>query len=200
MSDRPPRGTAGPAGGAPEGRSVVRGIFRLARFRSDGLAEFTPTRQAFLNSLAPLIAFPLVGWLLMMMGGGGAAALTDLLVTIVALLAPPVISASLARLWGREPAWLRYAVAFNWCQWAVPLAAVVVLLVMGMMTRLGLTEVQAAIGSLFAIAGYGLALHWFLARHGLALSGGQAVLFVVLLNVGTVALVVAPRLVVESVQ
>jgi len=193
MSD----GTPSRDAGSPAGRSVIRGIFRLARFKPEGFVEFTASRQAFLNSLAPLIAFPLVGWLLMMMGGAGIGAFTDLLVTVVALLAPPVISASLARILGREAAWLRYAVAFNWCQWAVPLAAVLVLLVMGIMTRLGLTEVQAAIGALFGIAGYGLSLHWFLARHGLALSRGLAVLFVVLLNVGTITLVMLPQLVIR---
>ena len=87
------------------------------------LLQFGATREAFLASLAPLIAFPLVGGVLMLLGGGGLAALSDLLATLCALLAPPVLSFEVARLWGRQDAWLRFATAFNWCQWAIPVAA-----------------------------------------------------------------------------
>jgi hypothetical protein len=176
-------------------RSVIRGIFRLARFRPDGFAEFAATRQAFLNSLAPLIAFPLVGGLLMLVAGGGWGAVTDLLATLIALLAPAVISAALAERWGRGEAWLRFGVAFNWAQWAVPVVAVGLLMAAGVLRRLGLSEPQAAVAVLFAIAGYGLGLHWFLVRRGLGLSRGLATLMVLALNLGTVALVMAPRFV-----
>lgn len=185
MSEAPPNPGVKP--------SVVRGIWRLGRLRREGFAEFTASRQAFLNSLAPLIAFPLVGGLLMLFGGAGAGALVDLLATLVALLAPPVISAFLAELWRRDAAWLRYAVAFNWCQWAVPLAAVLILVAMAILTRFGLDERQAAIGALFGIAGYGVTLHWFLARNGLGLSRLRTTLFVIAVNLGTVILVLLPR-------
>ena len=72
--------------------SIVVGIVRLARGRADGLRQFGATREAFLASLAPLIAFPLVGGVLMLLGGGGLDALGDLLATLCALLAPPVLS------------------------------------------------------------------------------------------------------------
>ncbi len=176
-------------------RSVFRGIIRLARFRPEGFGEFVATRQGFLNSLAPLIAFPLVGGLLMLASGGGADVLTDLLATLVALLAPAVISAALAERWGRGEAWLRFGVAFNWAQWAVPVVAIGLLMAAGVLRRMGLGEPQAAIVVLFAIAGYGLSLHWFLVRYGLGLSRGRATLMVMALNIGTVALVMAPRLV-----
>lgn len=178
----------------PARRSVLRGIYRVARFRPKGFAEFTASRQAFLNSLAPLIAFPLVGGLLMLASGEGLDAVVDLLATLVALLAPPVISSFLATLWRREAAWLRYAVAFNWSQWAVPVVAVLILIAMGVLSRMGLSDRQAAIGALFGIAGYGMALHWFMARHGLGLGRGMATLAVIVINFGTVLLVVLPRL------
>jgi len=181
MSDAPPR------------RRVLRGILLLARFRPEGFAEFAATRQAFLNSLAPLIAFPLVGGVLVLLSGGGIGAVTDLFATLIALLAPPVISEALAGRWDRAPRWLRYSVAFNWAQWAVPIAAVALLMVAGMLRRMGLGEQPAAIAVLFAIAGYGLALHWFLARHGLALSAGRSAVMVLAINFGTVVLVMAPR-------
>lgn len=185
MSDPPPR------------RSVIRGVFRLARFQPAGFAEFGATRQAFLNSLAPLIAFPLVGGTLMLLSGGGLRVVTDLLATLVALIAPAVISATLARSWQRDEWWTRYAVAFNWSQWAVPVVALGMLLAAGVLRRLelGLGEQQAAIAVLFAIAAYGISLHWFLARHGLGLSAGRTTLLVLATNLGTVALVMAPRLI-----
>ena len=77
--------------------SVVRGIVRVARFRVEGLAEFDASRNGFLNSLAPLLAFPLVGSLLELSQNGVIDALSDLLASVVALLAPPKV---------RLPSWL----------------------------------------------------------------------------------------------
>jgi hypothetical protein len=174
--------------------SVLRGIALVASGKPDGLGEFAGTSQGFLASLAPLIAFPLVGTLLLLLNGGGAPAITDLLATIAVLLAPAVLSYELARLWQRQERWLRFATAFNWCQWLLPLLASVVLVVLGMLLRAGLSE-DAATFMLFAVlGGYGLWLHWFLARHGLALSPLRAAMLVVAVNLGTVALVLAPWL------
>jgi hypothetical protein len=44
------------------------------------------------------------------------------------------------------------------------------------------------------LGGYGLWLHWFLARHGLQVSGPRAALLVAVVNLGTVLLVIGPRL------
>ena len=66
---------SGPARGQRSASgSIALGVMRLARGRADGLQQFGATREAFLGSLAPLIAFPLVGGALMLMGGGGLAA------------------------------------------------------------------------------------------------------------------------------
>jgi hypothetical protein len=67
--------------------NIVLGVLRLARGRADGFRQFGATREAFLASLAPLIAFPLVGGMLMLLGGGGLTALGDLLATLCALVA-----------------------------------------------------------------------------------------------------------------
>ena len=50
-------------------------------------------------------------------------AIADLLATVAVLLAPPVLSFEFARLWGRQDHWLRFATAFNWCQWLLPVLA-----------------------------------------------------------------------------
>src|ERR1700722_11858029 len=154
----------------PTPANVLVGIFRVARGRADGMAQFGGTPEAFLASLAPLIAFPLVGGALMIIGGGGLEALTDLLATLCALLAPPVLSFQVAHWWGREPEWLRFATAFNWCQWIIPLLFCLLVLVFGSLAMAGLPAVLARNGLLLCLVVYGLWLHCFLARHGLGLS------------------------------
>ena len=104
------------SGQRPRFGDIVVGTMRLARGRADGLLHFGATPEAFLVSLAPLVALPLVGGALMLLGGGGLNALSILLVMLCALLTTPVVSFEVARLWGREVAWPRYATAFNWCQ------------------------------------------------------------------------------------
>ena len=90
----------------------------------------------------------------------------DLLATLCALLAPPVLSYSLARYWGREALWLRFATAFNWCQWAIPAIACLCCWRCSLLIALGVPNDAAGHLWILGLAGYGLWLHWFLARHG----------------------------------
>jgi hypothetical protein len=166
----------------------------VARGRAEGIDMFAGTSQGFLASLAPLVAFPLVGTALLLLDGDGTPAITNLLSTIAVLLAPPVLSFELARLWGRQARWLRFATAFNWCQWLLPMLAAVLLLVLGMLSQAGLPENAATVALVLGLGGYALWLHWFLARHGLALSRVRAALLVLGVNFGTALLVLAPRL------
>ena len=184
-------------GNAP---NILLGVARLARGRADGLACFTNTNQAFLASFAPLLAFALVGGALMLANGGGEPAFADMLATFCALLAPPVLSWWLARRWRREALWPRFATAFNWCQWAIPAIGSMLLLVLGMLMAAGLPNRIAGIAWILGLVGYGLWLHWFLARRGLDLSVGRAALFVVIVNLGTAALVVGPSLLMALVN
>ena len=181
--------------GARRPGSIVLGVIRLARGRADGMRQFGATRDAFLASLAPLIAFPLVGGTLMLLGGAGTTAIVDLLATLCALVAPPVLSFEVARFWHREGAWLRFATAFNWCQWAIPLVGSLLLLVFGVLAALGLPRGMARIGVVLSLVAYGLWLHWFIARHGLGLSRLRAALLVIGVNLVTVLLVLGPRVV-----
>jgi hypothetical protein len=178
----------------PRGPNVLRAIARVARGRVDGIDLFAGTEQGFLASLAPLVAFPLVGTLVMLVDGGGAPALTDLLATIAVLLAPPVLSFELARLWGRQTHWLRFATAFNWCQWLLPMLASVLLLGLGTLLRAGLSETTATGALVVGLGGCALWLHWFLARNALELSRTRATLLVLGVNLGTALLVLMPRL------
>jgi hypothetical protein len=179
----------------PGGRSLMLGIMRLALLRADGIGQFGDTRQCFLNSLAPLVAFPLVAALIGLVSGVGAAALTALLVVLVAILAPPVISHVLARVWGREPEWLRYATAFNWLRLAMMAAFVLSLPAMAVMVAAGLGEEGAMTTGLLGVALYNLLLDWFLARVGLRLDGWRAALLVMTVQAGVAALLFAPALV-----
>ncbi|MGE0223190.1 MAG: hypothetical protein AB7F35_18360 [Acetobacteraceae bacterium] len=187
MSDTPPRPNSG-------GFNVFLGVFRVARGRADGIPLFGSTPQAFLASLAPLVAFPLVGALLMLTRGGGLRSLADLFATVCALLTPPVLSWQFARLWHREGAWLRFATAFNWCQWVLPVVALLILVLLSVGMALGLPDRSGRVGVVLGLGLYGLWLHWFLARHALSLSGGRAALLVLGVNMGTVMVVLAPRL------
>lgn len=182
----------------PPRASVLREIVRIARGRPDGLNQFAATVQGFLASLAPLLAFPLVGTLLLLLHGDGVPAVGDFLATVAVLLAPPVLSWEFARLWRRQDHWLRFATAFNWCQWLLPVLAVVLLVIVGALLDAGLSQ-HAATGLLvLGLGGYGLWLHWFLARHGLELSRLRAVLLVMGVNLGTACLVLLPRLLLQG--
>ncbi len=181
-------------GQRPAPGSIVLGVIRLARGRADGIRQFGGTRDAFLASLAPLIAFPLVGGILMLLGGGGLGALSDLLATLCALVAPPVFSFEVARLWGKQAAWLRFATAFNWCQWVIPVVGSLLLLTLGVLVAFGLPRSVARMAVVFGLVCYGLWLHWFLARHGLGLSRWRAALMVLGVNLATVLIVLGPRM------
>ena len=174
--------------------SVWLGIARLARFRADGLEQFGHTPQAFLNSLAPLLAFPLVSGAMTMVGGAGHEAVVNVLVSLIALIAPAIISYYFAVAWHRDPLWMRYAVAFNWCEAAVMLTAVALLL----LPEVALSSDHGAWPGMLALVvlllGYWLVLHGFLARHGLRISVLRAALLVFAINLGTGSLVKGPWL------
>jgi hypothetical protein len=172
--------------------SILVGIVRVARGRADGIGCFGSSAQGFLSSLAPLVAFPLVGAVLGTFSEGPRRALTGFAMTLCALLTPAVVSYELARLWRRRDAWLRFATAFNWCEWILPVLACLVMLPLSVAISLGLSEDAASMVLLGCLGAYGLWLHWFLARNGLGLSRWRAVALVLLVNLGTLAVVMGP--------
>jgi hypothetical protein len=184
--------------GSPQKRSgassVLRGVALLARGRAAGFAQFRDTPEAFLTSLTPLIAFPLVGAALSLTSGEGMEAITELFQILCALLIPAVVSHALARLWGREAQWLRFIVAFNWCQWAVPVAAAAALMMLSLLIALGLPGRSIGSAVILGLAAYALWLHWFLARAGLEVSRLRALFLVICMNVGTATVLLLPYL------
>lgn len=193
MADPDPSRPAGPA--APGGAAnVVVGVLRLATGRADGAARFAGTPQAYLSSLSPLLAFLLVGTALRLLREAPAPVLRDVLAALIALLAPAVLSHLVAVAWRREEGWLRYAVAYNWCQWALLPALLVILVGMGVAVATGMSQVAAGNAALLLLAAYALWLHWMVSRATLGLTSGRAVLLVLLVNLGTAALVFGPAL------
>lgn len=175
-------------------KSIILGVMRIARGRADGIDCFGSSPQAFLSSLAPLVAFPLVSAVLGMFTEGPRSALTGLAMTVCALLMPAVVSYELARLWHRTEAWARFATAFNWCEWILPLLACLLMVPLSVAISAGMSETAASLVLVSCLGLYGLWLHWFLARNALGLSGFRAVLLVFLVNLGTAVVVLGPRL------
>jgi hypothetical protein len=174
-------------------KSIIVGIMRIARGRADGIGYFDSSPQAFLSSLAPLIAFPLVGAVIGLFTEGPRRALTSLAMTLCALLTPAVLSFELARVWKRTDAWMRFATAFNWCEWILPVVACVILVPLAVAVSAGMDEATATLLMMGCLGFYGLWLHWFLARKALALSGFRAFVLVFVVNLGTAAAVMVPR-------
>jgi hypothetical protein len=179
-------------------KNILIGILRIARGRADGVACFGSTVHGFLSSLAPLLAFPLVGAVLGAFSDGPRRALTGLAMTLCALLTPAVVSYELSRVWQRADAWLRFATAFNWCEWILPILACLIMVPLSVGISLGLSEEAAGKVLLGCLGGYGLWLHWFLARAALGLSRLRAVALVFLVNLGTLLVVMGPGLLVRN--
>jgi hypothetical protein len=180
-------------------KSIVVGMLRIARGRADGIFCFGSSPQAFLSSLAPLVAFALVGAVLALSTEGPRRALTGLAMTLCALLTPAVVSYELAHIWKRADAWTRFATAFNWCEWLLLALFCLVLVPLSAAISLGMSEATASLLLVTCLGAYGLWLHWFLARKALTLSWFRAVLLVLLLNLGTAVVVMGPRLLANDV-
>lgn len=170
------------------------GVVRVALGRTDGFARFGSTVPSFLNSLAPLIAFPLAGALIQVFRDDWLTALSLVLLTLVAQLAPPVLSHLFAVRWQREDRWLHYATTYNWCYWAIPMAGAVLTVGFALAVGAGLPSTLAAQAVLGCLGLYSMWLNWFIARHTLDLSKGKAALMVVAVNAGTAVLAIGPAL------
>jgi hypothetical protein len=180
---------------------VLHGILLLARFRAEGFAQFTATPLGFMNSMAPMLGITVVAALRPLLAGNMRALALHLLTSVIALLGPPVLSHLLARAWKREEAWLRYVVAFNWCQAVVTLVTVVLILMLAVGG--GVTRTGDGAGIIAAVAGvliYWIGLCWFMAWRGLGLGKLRSVLAVIVINVGTGVLVMGPQLLIAGLS
>jgi len=180
--------------------NVALGILLVARGRPEGLRYFEDTRQAVLASLAPLAALLLVGAVLSLVSGAGVALLGDVLILSIGLLAPLVLSYQIALRWGRADEWYRFAVAICWCNWAGPVAMVVLLFASSLLIAGGVPIGLAVEAGQIGLILYALWLYWFIARHALSLSRVRAAVLVVLVNAGTFVLVMLPLMIMEALQ
>jgi hypothetical protein len=174
---------------------VLRGVGLIARGRASGLNCFRDTPQAFLASLAPGVGILVASVVEGLAEGNAARAMADIPGTLCVLLAPSVLSYEVARFWGREAFWNRYIVAFNWCQWLLPVIAFMLLVCLSAARSVGVTPETGLPVLVVCLAGYALWLNWFIARHGLALSGWRAAGLVAAVNAGIMAIVFGPTLV-----
>ena len=185
-----------PVVGTPDGaplRMLALGILLLAGGRAEGLRYFGGSSRSVLQALTPLAAFFLVALALVVLADLGRGAAADLLGIAVGFLGQLVLSFEVARRWGRAAEWFRFATAFCWCQWAGPMVMATLMVVVAILIAVGVTlDATAAIATVL-LFGYGLWLHWFLARAALGLSALRALALVVVVNVTTTALVVLPQ-------
>lgn len=187
----PPRGTMPP---------ILRGMALIARGRAEGLNCFRDSPPAFLASLAPGLGIMVAAFVEGLAEGAGARAIGEIPGTLCVLLAPSVLSYEVARFWGREAFWSRYIVAFNWCQWLLPIIAFVLIVGLTLARLAGIDGKGGLRVLLVCLAGYALWLNWFLARHGLALSPWRAVGLVVAVNLGTIAIIFGPTMLAASLE
>lgn len=155
---------------------IMRGLLLLARGNAKGIEEFGTGEDAFAASLAPLIAFPLVGALLSLVAGDWKSALLGLLSRLCTVLALPVITYEFARLFGRRELWLRTATALNWCFWLVLPAILVAAFIGSILVQFGLKMDRVEMAVLGLIGLYLLWNRWFVFRNGLQLNVWRSLL------------------------
>lgn len=157
---------------------ILRGIAKLARGNKTGFAEFGTTAEAFSASLAPLIAFPLVGAVITAVTGDWKMALLGFVSQLCMVLVIPVLTYEFSRLLGQQSLWLRTAIAQNWCYWLVLPASFVAILVGSLVVPLGVGAQASLLGALGVAGLYLLWNRWFIFKAGLDIHGGWAALIV----------------------
>lgn len=162
---------------------ILRGLWRLAKGDAGGIREFGGGLDNFYASLAPLIAFPLVGALVTALQVNWRVAVVSFLARLCGVLVLPVLVYEFARFYGREPMWLRTATALNWSFWALLPVLLVGAFIGGILAQIGLPMRAAELATLGIMAVYLLWYRWFILRAGLALNGWRAAL--IMLVTGT---------------
>lgn len=172
--------------------NVVRGMYRLAIGDADGLREFGNSTAAFSASIAPLLAFPLVGSVLFGVEGHWLLAASILLSRICGVLAQPVIVEATARRTGRRDSWLVTSTALNWSIWVIFPLIIVGIMVSDGFVSLGVGAPIAIMLTATMIVVYMLWLQWFILRAGLRIGPWVALLALLVLNVTIAALYSIP--------
>ncbi len=174
--------------GEPSFGTIFQGVVGIARGDASAFRHFGRTERSFLISLVPIAAFVVIGSQTSILSGQVARALLELLASTCALLVPPVVSHWFAQRWNRADRWLRFATAFNWCQFALMVCVLIAITVGSLFGGRGVGVALA-----FCLGIYALWLHWFLVKQGLVVSSGRAIGVVVCVHVATTLAILIPR-------
>ncbi|MFT8587013.1 hypothetical protein [Acetobacter papayae] len=163
--------------GKPMGvvKRIVQGMLLLSSGRREGLACFEGTTNALGAAMAPQLAFVLVGGLQVFLQPDTVMELVKLLLSFCVLLMPLVISHAYARRWGREGLWLRYMTAATWCNWMIVLVSLVCTVLAVLLFPALVKEPSFMVALVFVATVYEMWLQWFVARVGLELGAGRAI-------------------------
>jgi hypothetical protein len=180
--------------GASSG-NVLRGMFLLARGRAAGLEEFGNSTNALAASVAPLIAFPLVGSVLLAVNGDPKIAVLAFISRMCVVMALGLVTYEFAHIWHRDEQWLRTVTALNWSFWIL----IPVLLIAGIcgavLVSAGIAEKTAEDVMIGVIGAYLLWYHWFTVRNGLRIGLWAALLLVIVTNIIVGLLAMGPDLI-----
>lgn len=155
---------------------ILPGIAKLACGKSKGIDEFSGTIEAFAASLAPLIAFPLVGAVVTGLSGNWKLAILGFLSRLCAVLVLPVVVYEFSRLFKRQDKWVRTAIALNWCFWLVLPAILLAAIVGSISAQAGLSIQRVEVVVLAGVGLYLLWNRWFVLKSGLRIKGWAAAL------------------------
>jgi hypothetical protein len=157
----------------PKRRSAV-GLLLLAAGRHAGFGYFGADREAYLASLAPLLALTLVPCALVALAGAPRFGASLGLMTLCQILAPAVIADWLCGRWGCRDRWPLFANIMNW----TPLLVLIVLAPAVALARLllvfGVSEKMASDAAMLAVSLYGVWFQWRVARGALQISRWRA--------------------------
>ncbi|GBR13990.1 hypothetical protein LV564_10715 [Komagataeibacter nataicola] len=186
MSDRGPSPTPNASGFG----GILKGMMLLGRGRAEGIAYFGNTRDSVLAALAPRLAMWLVLGGLTLGAAPQAISGVKVLFALCLILLPAVVTNALARHWKREGLWMRYITATWWTDWLTLFVGLMVALLMAIASPRLLQSATGA-GILNGVEfGYSLWLTWYVARVGLLLRRGQAMVLVIAI-LGSLGLLVA---------
>ncbi|WP_342356278.1 hypothetical protein [Acetobacter persici] len=170
------------------GRRILQGMLLLASGRREGIGCFQGTPDSFGAALAPQLALLLVGIFQASMQADKVLGFTKLLLSLCVVLLPAVISHFYAHKWGRDALWLRYITAATWCGWVVVLISLVATVLAGLLFPPLLHQPGFMAALMVTVSVYEIWLQWYVARVGLGLSRGRAVLMYVSVLAATLVL------------
>jgi len=166
-----------------EARLALAGTLRLARVDPGGMACFDPSIQGFWHSFrAMLLCYPLYLILLAFpieMGAGpeldqGRLLVVETIHFVISWVAFPLAVLPIVDWLGRGDRFLPFMVAYNWSQ--VPQTLLIALVALTGGTGLFSADTMLVLDLIAGILS--LVYEWYIARVALALSGGRAVLVI----------------------